>query len=102
MGLTEEILDQILVDQATKDVPESDDWSSHLTQTELLGRGCEGVGGIEGLGANLPCNLAVCQLVWVQDARGPESSRLVEDSLIEDVVVAKVSVGAAGPFVSHV
>lgn len=94
--LTEEILHQISVHRAGEHVPKGNDGSSHLAQAELLGRGGEGVGGVEGLGADLPGNLAVGQLVRVQDAAGPESPGLVEDGLVEDVVVTKEGVGAAG------
>lgn len=39
-------------------------------------------------------NLAVGQLLGVEDGIGPVGSGLVEDALVEDVVVAEEGVGA--------
>lgn len=92
--LTEEIFDEILLDGAGDHVTEDNDRGSDLSKAEVLDTGCESVVGVECPGGDLTRNLAVGQLLGVEDGVGPVGSGLVEDALVEDVVVAEESIGA--------
>jgi hypothetical protein len=63
-------------------------------ETECLSCRGESVVRVEGLGLDLAENLSVHQLVCAEGFLGPESSRGIEDSLVEDVVVSEESIGA--------
>lgn len=93
--LTEEVLDQTPVDGAGRVVAEDDDGSSHLAQAKGLGSLGEGVIRVGGSRLDLPEQLAVGQHLGVYGFLGPPRARDVEDSLVEDVVVAEEGVGSA-------
>jgi hypothetical protein len=61
----------------------------------VLHRVGESVLGVERLGLDLPRNLGVGHVRRGDDGLGPVAASLVEDGLVEDVVAAEESVGAA-------
>lgn len=92
--LTEEVFDEILLDCAGDHVTEDNNRGSNLSKTEVLDASGESVVRVEGPGGDLTRNLAVGQLFGVEDGVSPVGPGLVEDTLVEDMVVAKEGVGA--------
>ena len=66
--------------------------SGNLPKAEGFCCGSESVSGIICLRDNLPEHLAVGQHIPVENGSGPERCRRVEDCLVEDVVVSKISI----------